>query len=103
MDTILTEEQAHDGLLQEYSDAYKAQAGFRPTMTDLHMLGNMELYALVQAMYQLAEDNDEWEAVQAKHRAERKAEARVVEAQIVKHGCGPTLQNPLAAALQEAL
>ena len=103
MDTILTEEQAHDGLLQEYSDAYKAMNGIRPSLGNLHMLGNMELYAEVQALYARHEEEAEWETIQAKHRAERKAEALVIQANIAKHGCGPILQNPLAAALKEAL
>jgi hypothetical protein len=101
--TILTEEQAHDGLLQEYSDAYKAAAGFRPTMSDMHMLGNMELYALVQDLYAGAEREAQWEAEQAKARKSAKAAERRLQGEIRANGCGPTFQSPFAAALREAI
>lgn len=102
-DTILTEEQAHDGLLQEYSDAYKALMGFRPTMQDLHMLGNMELYALVQDLYDDIRRDDQWEAEQARARKAEKANERRIERNIRANGIGPQLQSPLEAALREAL
>lgn len=103
MDIILTEEQAHDGLLQEYSDAYKALMGFRPHAETLHMCGNMELYALVQDLYDDIRRDDQWEAEQARARKATKANERRVERNIRANGCGPTLQNPLEAALREAL
>jgi hypothetical protein len=102
-DTILTEEQAHDGLLQEYSDAYKSYAGFRPSLSNLHMLGNMELYEKVQDVYARAEDEEERTVAQDKAFAAMEAEARAYEADIAKNGIGPFVEGPLAAALREAL
>ncbi len=89
---ILTDEQAHDGLLQEYSDAYKASMGFRPRGGDLHMLCNHDLYDAIHALY------DEVDAFDA-----MEAEARAYEADIAANGIGPLVEGPLAAALREAL
>ncbi len=102
-DQILTEEQAHDGLLQEYSDAYKALMGFRPHAETLHMCDNMELYAMVQDLYDDIARDDQWEAEQVRIAAARKDNERRIERNIRANGIGPTLQSPLAAALQEVL
>ena len=90
--TPLTDEQAHDGLLQEYSDAYKASMGFRPSLATAIKLGNMELYDAIHTLY------DEVDAFDA-----MEAEARAYEADIAKNGIGPFVEGPLSAALREAL
>jgi hypothetical protein len=102
-DRILTEEEAHDGLLQEYSDVYKADAGFRPSLGTLHMLGNMELYAEVQKLYARAEESAEWEAEQARLGRAARAEAKRRIREIRVDGCGPIPMGSLEAALREAL
>ena len=90
--TPLTEEQAHDALLGEYSDAYKAVMGFRPCAETLHKCGNVELYDLVQDLY-----------ASSQVEADRLIADREQEAQVLRHGVGPTLMGPLAAALREAI
>ncbi len=91
-DQILTEEQAHEALLGEYSDAYKSVNGFRPRGWDLHMLCNMDLYDMVQELYEQAQADED-----------RLVADRAEEAEVLANGIGPTLMGPLAAALKEAL
>jgi hypothetical protein len=80
---IFTVEQfVRDGLICEFSDAYKAAYGFRPRGYDLSALTNEQIQKEISDFYAYARSNAEhesemiaqWEAEQAAAEAEFKAE-----------------------------
>lgn len=80
---IFTVEQfVRDGLLSEFSDAYKSAHGFRPRGYDLSAWTNEQIEEEIKSLYAYgranaeaeAEDFARWEAEQAAKEAEAKAE-----------------------------
>lgn len=94
--TPLCDTCAHDALISDYSDTYKAFNGIRPRWdyARLETLTNNEIYAEINAL--IARE----EATEAAYLAE-KAEAKAAEARIAVEGLGPKLETAMAVALKE--
>ena len=94
--TPLCEVCAHDALISDYSDTYKAFNGIRPSWdyTRLDTLTNNEIYAEINSMVEREE------AIEVAVTSAKKA-AKAAEAKIALEGIGPKLETAMAVALKE--
>lgn len=94
--TLLCDTCAHDALIADYSDTYKAFNGIRPRWdyARLDAMSNDEIYAEINEMI-------EREVAAEKAEEAAKAAAKAREAEIAANGIGPRLENALATALKE--
>ncbi len=94
--TPLCETCAHDALISDYSDTYKAFNGIRPRWdyARLETMTNDAIYAEINSLIEREE------ATEAAYKAE-KAAAKAEEARIAVEGLGPKLETAMATALKE--
>lgn len=96
--TPLTDAEAVDGLIGEWSDTYKSFEGIRPRW-DFERMSHWDPMRIRNHIDDFVAGRVAWEKEMELADAAEKA----AEADALANGVGPTLMGPLAAALKEAL